>query len=209
MRYALTAVALAVAVSSTPAGPSTLPNLAAFVLPTVVVVKSNLGQYCSGAIIHRRRVVTNKHCTEGATNFTVRTVDGREMPGALVGQSADIDVAVLRIEPVNDVEVATIADSNTVRVGDMVMAVGHPYTLDWTVSVGFVSHLARLLPGFGVFMQHTAAINPGNSGGPLFNLRGEVIGINSMKRDGEGLSFAISSNAVLAAIMDIEAASVR
>jgi serine protease Do len=169
----------------------------------VVRLHSDIGALCSGIVVSEVRVLTNKHCTEGATEFKVKFHDGQIVAGKVFGISEDIDIAIIQI-PQTRVSIAVFADSNTVKVGDSVVAIGHPYGLDWTVTSGIVSALERVIFPFGVFLQHDASINPGNSGGPLFNILGEVIGVNSMYRD-DGLAFAISSNDALAAMRKIGA----
>jgi serine protease Do len=169
----------------------------------VVRLRSDVGALCSGIVVSEVRVLTNKHCTEYATKFKVKFYDGREVEGTVLGISEDIDIAIIQI-PQTRVTIAIFADSNTVKVGDSVIAIGHPYGLDWTVTSGIVSALERIIFPFGVFLQHDASINPGNSGGPLFNILGEVIGVNSMYRD-DGISLAITSNDALAAMRKIGA----
>lgn len=174
-------------------------------LDVVIRLEADTGALCSGIVVSEVQVLTNKHCTEGATEFRVRFRDGRVVAGKLLGISEQIDIAIIQI-PQTRAIVAVFADSNSVKVGDSVIAIGHPYGLDWTATHGMVSALARTIFPYGVFMQHDAPINPGNSGGPLFNILGQVIGINSMMRNGaQGLSFAITSNDALEAMRKINA----
>jgi S1-C subfamily serine protease len=167
-------------------------------LDVVVRLESDAGALCSGIIMSEVRVLTNRHCTEGANEFKVKFHDGREITGIPAGISETIDIAIIQI-PQTRATIAVFADSNTVKVGDKVIAIGHPYGLNWTVTQGMVSALKRTIEPYGIFTQHDAAINPGNSGGPLFNMLGEVIGVNSMVRS-ENIGLAISSNDALEAV---------
>jgi serine protease Do len=141
-------------------------------------------------------VLTNAHVVAGADEVTVKLTDQREFRAKVLGSDAATDVAVLKIEAKN-LPVVTLGNPADTRVGDWVVAIGTPYGLDNTVTSGIVSAKSRSLPGDGVvpFIQTDAAVNPGNSGGPLFNLKGEVVGINSQifSRSGgfQGVAFAI------------------
>jgi serine protease Do len=170
-------------------------------LPTVVYIKSDVGAICAGVIVENR-ILTNKHCTDGMTSWEVTLYNGSIYPATLLGQAQDIDIAVLTI-PTTLLTNAIVADSNTVKVGDDVLAIGHPYNLQWSVSKGIVSALNRTIPDFGTYIQTDAAINPGNSGGGLFNSMGELVGINSARGNGESLGFAISSNDAMKAYRSI------
>ena len=141
-------------------------------------------------------VLTNAHVVAGADEVLVKLTDQREYRAKVLGSDSATDVAVLKIEARN-LPVVTLGDPSKTRVGDWVVAIGTPYGLDNTVTSGIVSAKSRALPGDGVvpFIQTDAAVNPGNSGGPLFNLTGEVVGINSQifSRTGgfQGVAFAI------------------
>jgi serine protease Do len=141
-------------------------------------------------------VLTNAHVVADAEEVTVKLTDQREFKAKVLGSDKRTDVAVLKIDA-RDLPTVRIGDPATTRVGEWVVAIGAPYGLDNTVTSGIVSAKARALPGESIvpFIQTDAAVNPGNSGGPLFNLRGEVIGINSQifSRSGgfQGLAFAI------------------
>jgi S1-C subfamily serine protease len=185
------------------ASSSHAPALNPHLLEVVVRLESDAGALCSGVIVSEVRVLTNRHCTEGATSFQVKFYDGRVVDGTVAGKSEEIDVAIIQI-PQTRATIAVFADSNTAKVGDEVIAVGHPYGLEWSVTHGIVSGLARIIFPYGVFLQHDAAINPGNSGGPLFNILGQVIGINSMTR-AQNVGLAITSNDALAAMRKIGA----
>ncbi|MDI9246124.1 DegQ family serine endoprotease [Marinobacter sp. CHS3-4] len=152
----------------------------------------------SGFIVSRDGyVLTNNHVVEGADEIIVRLNDRRELPARLVGTDPRSDMAVLKIEDGDDLPVVKIGRSKDLKVGEWVLAIGSPFGFDYTVTAGIVSALGRSLPSenYVPFIQTDVAINPGNSGGPLFNLDGEVIGINSQiyTRSGGfmGVSFAI------------------
>jgi serine protease Do len=153
----------------------------------------------SGFIVDERGfVVTNAHVIDGADTIQVRIADGRRVPGTVVGKDNRVDLALLKIDATG-LTAIPIADSNTVRVGEFVMALGHPFNLEHSVSFGIVSRkgapLTVAAPGFD-FIQTDAAINPGNSGGPLVNMAGEVVGVNSMAARNGSIGFAIPSNLV-------------
>lgn len=141
-------------------------------------------------------ILTNTHVVDAAEEITVRLTDKREFRAKVIGTDKRTDVAVLKIEA-SALPVAKIGDPNNLRVGEWVVAIGSPFGFDNTVTAGIVSAKGRSLPqeNFVPFIQTDVAINPGNSGGPLFNMRGEVVGINSMifSRTGGfmGVSFAI------------------
>jgi serine protease Do len=144
-------------------------------------------------------IVTNAHVVEGADWIQVRTFDGRRFTATLLGQDARVDLAVIKIEGGGQLPVLSFGDANRLRVGEFVMALGHPFGLEHSVSLGIVSRkgapLTVAAPGFD-FIQTDAAINPGNSGGPLVNMAGEVVGINTMAARNGSLGFAIPSNLV-------------
>lgn len=145
------------------------------------------------------QILTNAHVVEGATTIVVKLADDTEQPARLLGIDTATDVALLKIDATN-LPTVKLGDSSTVEVGDWVLAIGSPFGLERTATQGIVSATGRSLPDgtYVPFIQTDAAVNPGNSGGPLFNTRGEVIGINSQiySRDGGymGLSFAIPVN---------------
>jgi len=145
-------------------------------------------------------VLTNNHVIQGADDISVTLQDGRSLEASVVGTDPDTDLAVIRI-PSEDLEALPLADSDQLRVGDFVVAVGNPFGLGQTVTSGIVSALGRT--GFrGLeyqnFIQTDASINPGNSGGALINLRGELVGINSAiftpSGGNVGIGFAIPSS---------------
>jgi serine protease Do len=141
-------------------------------------------------------VLTNAHVVDGASTVTVRLTDGRDFEAKVIGVDKRTDVAVLRIDA-KGLPTVRIGNPANTRVGEWVVAIGSPYGFENTVTAGIVSAKSRSLPeeNYVPFIQTDAAVNPGNSGGPLFNLAGEVIGVNSQiySRTGgyQGLSFAI------------------
>ncbi len=141
-------------------------------------------------------ILTNAHVVRDAKEVTVKLTDRREYRAKVLGSDPKTDVAVLKIEAKN-LQTVPIAKANDLKVGEWVLAIGSPFGFDNTVTAGVVSAKGRSLPdGSNVpFIQTDVAVNPGNSGGPLFNLRGEVVGINSQiySQNGgyQGLSFAI------------------
>ena len=119
---------------------------------------------------------------KGADEITVKMADKREYTGQVVGTDPKTDLAVVRFKPDRDLTVATLGNSDNLRVGEWAIAIGNPFGLDQTVTVGVISATGRSDVGVATyenFIQTDASINPGNSGGPLLNLRGEVIGINT------------------------------
>ncbi len=153
----------------------------------------------SGVIVSKEgHILTNHHVIANMEEIRVQLTDGRILPATLIGSDEAVDIAVLRVDA-PDLTPLPLGDSDEVRVGQMVIAVGNPFGLQETVTRGIVSAKGRALPDSGVgFLQTDAAVNPGNSGGPLLNLRGEIIGINSSiySQSGgwAGISFAIPSN---------------
>jgi serine protease Do len=154
----------------------------------------------SGFIVQADGVIlTNAHVVEGADEVRVRLSDRREFKGKVLGVDKPSDIAVVKIEA-KGLPVVKLGDPARVRVGEWVLAIGSPFGFESTATVGIVSATSRSLPDgtYVPFIQTDAAVNPGNSGGPLFNLRGEVIGINSQiySRTGgyEGIAFAIPIN---------------
>jgi serine protease Do len=141
-------------------------------------------------------VLTNAHVVEGADEVRVRLIDRREFKGKVVGADKATDIAVVKIEA-KGLPVVKLGDPAQIKVGEWVLAIGSPFGFENTVTAGIVSATSRSLPDgtYVPFIQTDAAVNPGNSGGPLFNLKGEVIGINSQiySRTGgfQGIAFAV------------------
>lgn len=153
-------------------------------------------------------ILTNAHVVDGANVVTVKLTDKREFKAKVVGADKQSDVAVLKIDASN-LPTVKIGDPRKSKVGQWVVAIGSPYGFDNTVTSGIISAKSRSLPNenYTPFIQTDVPVNPGNSGGPLFNLQGEVIGINSMiySRTGgfQGLSFAIPINEAIKVKDDI------
>jgi serine protease DegQ len=167
---------------------------------------SSLG---SGIIVDAKRglALTNHHVIAKADEIRVTLNDGRTLKATLVGADPETDVAVLRV-PTQGLTALPLADSDRLKVGDFVVAIGNPFGLNQTVTSGIVSGLGRAglgIEGYESFIQTDASINPGNSGGPLVNLRGELVGINTaiLAPGGGniGIGFAIPIN-MASAIMD-------
>lgn len=156
----------------------------------------------SGVIINAKEgyVVTNNHVVDNADDITVKLTDGREFKAKKIGADEQSDIALLKIDA-KDLTELKLSDSDTLRVGDFVVAIGNPFGLSQTVTSGIVSALGRSglnIGGYEDFIQTDAAINRGNSGGALVNLRGELVGINTAifgpNGGNVGIGFAIPSN---------------
>ena len=156
----------------------------------------------SGFIFADGLVMTNAHVVNGSDKVIVGLTNGKKLNAKLVGQDFFTDIAVLKIEGKGPWPKAKLGDSRKLKVGDWAIAVGNPFGLENTVTLGIISNLKRNVTQLGIYdkklelIQTDAAINPGNSGGPLLNSNGEVIGINTLIRSGPGagLSFAIPIN---------------
>ncbi|MFT6265888.1 MAG: serine protease Do [Oleiphilaceae bacterium] len=165
--------------------------------------KKQLQSMGSGFIVSEDGIVlTNNHVIEGADEIYVRFNDRRELKATLIGSDKRSDLAVLKVEA-NDLPAVKLGKSKKLKVGEWVFAIGSPFGFDYTVTAGIVSAKGRSLPNenYVPFIQTDVAINPGNSGGPLFNMDGEVVGINSQiyTRSGGfmGVSFAIPIDVAL------------
>jgi len=155
-------------------------------------------------------IVTNEHVIRDADEIVVRLSDRSEYRAKVIGADVRTDVAVLRIQPPGKLPVATLGDSSRLRVGEFAIAVGNPFGLESTVTLGVVSATGRNADpdheGGDDFIQTDASINPGNSGGPLLNAQGEVVGINtSMVTTAQGIGFAIPINTVRSVEQDLVA----
>lgn len=153
----------------------------------------------SGVIVDPQgHIITNNHVVGDAHEVEVRLSDRTKFIAQVIGKDPDTDLAVLKISSDRPLPYATLGDSGTVKVGQWVLAVGNPFGLDRTVTLGVVSGIGREnmnLSKYENFIQTDASINPGNSGGPLFNMRGDVIGINTaIINFAQGIGFAIPSN---------------
>jgi serine protease Do len=162
----------------------------------------------SGFIIDKDGfVVTNNHVIEDADQIKVKLKDEREFDAEIVGRDPNTDIALLKITSGQDLPTAKLGDSDELKVGQWVVAIGSPFGLEHTVTAGIVSAKGRVIGSgpYDDFIQTDASINPGNSGGPLLNLNGEVIGINTaIVASGQGIGFAIPVNLAKGIIMALK-----
>ncbi|MBW1991384.1 MAG: DegQ family serine endoprotease [Deltaproteobacteria bacterium] len=162
----------------------------------------------SGFIIDPKGlVITNNHVIEGADKIKVKLAGGKEYRAEVKGRDPKTDLALLQIKGQGPFPYLTLGDSDAIRVGDWVVAVGNPFGLGHTVTQGIISAKGRVIGAgpYDNFLQTDAAINPGNSGGPLINLKGEVVGINTaIVATGQGIGFAIPSNLAKTIIPQLE-----
>ena len=202
--------------------PTSLAPLVKAVSPGVVNVSTvPLGPRGKGGASSRRSlgsgfvispdgfVVTNNHVVQAAQGILVQLADGREYMAEVIGRDDATDVALLRLQDApGDLPLVYLGDSDAMAVGDWVVAIGNPFGLDHSVSHGMISAKERVLGigAFDDFIQTDALINPGNSGGPLFNMRGEVIGVNTaIISQGQGIGFALPINMVKELIPNLRA----
>jgi serine protease Do len=139
-------------------------------------------------------IVTNNHVVDGANEIKVKLADGREFDASIVGRDPKTDLALIRIKGASNLTPITMGNSDELKVGGWVVAIGSPFGLEQTVTAGIVSAKGRIIGSgpYDNFIQTDASINPGNSGGPLINMKGEVIGINTaIVASGQGIGFAI------------------
>ncbi len=157
--------------------------------------QSSLG---SGFVIDREGyIVTNNHVIENADEIKVMLANGKAFDATVVGRDPKTDVALIKVEPSSDLDPLEMGDSDELRVGSWVVAIGSPFGLEQTVTAGIVSAKGRIIGSgpYDDFIQTDASINPGNSGGPLINMKGEVVGINTaIIAAGQGIGFAIPIN---------------
>ena len=166
----------------------------------------------SGVIISADgEILTNNHVIEGPrgaldNTLEVKTSDGKSYKAKVLGRDKELDIALVKIEA-NHLPFAKLGDSDAMRIGEWVVAIGNPLGLDHTVTAGIISAKGRTVTtGISSFLQTDAAINRGNSGGPLLNLHGEIIGINTMIRaDGQNIGFAVPSTMIQRALRDLRA----
>lgn len=196
-----------------------LSELYQAVLPGVVAILTDTGLGSGFVFDSEGHVVTNNHVVEGASVVEVDFASGFKAHGTVIGTDADADIAVIKVDaPADQIHPLAIGDSNSLLIGQSVVAIGNPFGLDGTMTLGIISGLGRTQlahaapEGGGAFsnadiIQTDAAINPGNSGGPLFNLNGEVVGVNQSIRTNNidqttgnavnsGVGFSISINLV-------------
>ncbi len=177
----------------------TLTKLAEKSFKETVLIKTGNGLGSGVVYTASGHVLTNAHVVGSVKTVRVQFSDGTVLEGRVIGApDTETDVAVVKVEPKGTLAVAVFADSNEIKRGDMVYAIGAPRGLDYSVTAGIVSGLHRDISGSAQeTIQTDAAINPGNSGGPLYNIKGEVIGLNVMIRgDSNNLGFTIPSNDV-------------
>lgn len=152
----------------------------------------------SGVVISENgEILTNNHVVEGAREVVVTFSDKEEYTGQIIGRDPKTDLAIIRINPKKPLHAAVMGNSDQLQVGDWVMAVGNPFGLSHTVTSGIVSAKGRTIGAgpYDNFIQTDASINPGNSGGPLYNMKGELVGINTaIIAQGQGIGFAIPIN---------------
>ena len=157
-------------------------------------------------------ILTNNHVVEKATEIKVKFQNGKEYDAKIVGRDPKTDLALIQTTPGKDFpKPAVLGDSDTIRVGDWVMAVGNPFGLGETVTTGIISGTGRIIGAgpYDDFLQTDAAINPGNSGGPLFDMNGAVVGINTaIVAQGQGIGFAIPINIAKTLLPQLKAGKV-
>ena len=142
-------------------------------------------------------ILTNNHVVQGADEILVKLSDGRDFKARVIGADPKSDLAVIKIETHEDLPIVTLGNSDNLDIGDWVLAIGNPFGLTQTVTAGILSAKGRVIGAgpYDNFLQTDASINPGNSGGPLFNLKGEVVGVNTaIIAGGQGIGFAIPIN---------------
>jgi serine protease Do len=154
----------------------------------------------SGFVIHPSGyIVTNAHVVERSSSVQVRLASGRRLTGTVIGRDRRVDLALLKVDVAEPLPVLPLGDSERLAVGELVLALGHPFGLEQTVSLGIVSRkgapLQASAPGFD-FIQTDAAVNPGNSGGPLVDMGGQVVGVNTMAARNGSIGFAIPINLI-------------
>ncbi|AWV90205.1 Do family serine endopeptidase [Bradymonas sediminis] len=156
--------------------------------------KPQTGQGSGFIIDEDGYILTNNHVIDGASEITVILKDGHSYPAKVIGHDAQTDIALLKIEPDEKLPAVKLGKSKDLKVGQWVVAIGNPFGLDYSVTAGIISAKGRNIGAgpYDNFLQTDASINPGNSGGPLFNMNGEVIGVNTaIRRDGQGIGFAV------------------
>lgn len=162
----------------------------------------------SGFIIsHDGYIFTNSHVVEQADKILVKISDGREYEAKVIGRDPKTDIALIKIKPSESLPVVEIGDSEKLRVGEWVIAIGNPFGLEQTVTAGIVSAKGRVIGAgpYDNFIQTDASINPGNSGGPLFNMEGKVVGINTaIVAQGQGIGFAIPIDMAKSILPDLK-----
>ena len=173
------------------------------VAQAVISIKTDVAQGSGFIITSDGYVVTNAHVLENAKYAKAITADYEEYAMSLVGYSSTLDLALLKIDDSN-LDYLDFADSDNVKVGEKVIAIGNPYGLSFSVTEGIISAVQRIINGYGgKYIQTDTAINSGNSGGPLINTDGEVVGVNNLKIEADNIGFALESNYVVDEINNI------
>jgi serine protease Do len=152
-------------------------------------------------------IITNNHVVEQVDKIIVKLSDGKEYEAKVIGKDAKTDIALIKIKATDSLPVAETGDSDKLRVGDWVVAIGNPFGLEQTVTAGIVSAKGRVIGAgpYDNFIQTDASINPGNSGGPLFNMEGKVVGINTaIVAQGQGIGFAIPISMAKSILPDLK-----
>lgn len=170
---------------------------------TVVTVKTDISQGTGFIISPDGYLVTNAHILSGAKEFQISDYEQKSISAQFIGYDPELDIALIKIE--GSYEFLTLENSDEVKTGEKVIAIGNPLGLQFSVSEGIVSGVHRTDESkLGTYIQTDAALNPGNSGGPLINRQGKVIGINNFKiGGGESLGFALESNYIKEAVNKI------
>jgi serine protease Do len=162
----------------------------------------------SGFIISKDGyILTNNHVIDKVDRIKVKLSNGKEYDAVIIGKDDKTDLALIKIKPQSDLPIVKFGDSDRLRVGDWVVAIGNPFGLERTITSGIVSAKGRVIGAgpYDNFIQTDASINPGNSGGPLFNLSGEVVGVNTaIVARGQGIGFAIPVNTAKSIIEDLK-----
>jgi S1-C subfamily serine protease len=165
------------------------------VIKSVVTIRTDVSQGSGFVIADEGYIVTNAHVMEGAKAATIITYDGQIHKVLLIGQDSNMDIALLKISEV-DYRPLILENSESVQIGEKVIAIGNPLGLQFSVSEGIISGINRKgTNGLNYYIQTDASLNPGNSGGPLIGVNGKVVGINNFKISGsENIGFALESN---------------
>lgn len=162
-------------------------------VPSVVTIKTNVAQGTGFLVTQDGYLITNAHVLSGAKYANIVTYDKETLNAELIGYNLDMDIALLKI--LGSYSALILGNSDDVKVGEKVIAIGNPLGLSFSVTEGIISGVNREGPNnLPAYIQTDAALNPGNSGGPLIDTTGEVIGINNYKASGENLGFALESN---------------
>ncbi len=152
-------------------------------------------------------IITNAHVIEGAEKIVVSLTDKKDYEAKLIGKDTNTDIALIKINPETKLPAVKLGNSDILKIGDWVMAIGNPFGLSHSVTIGIVSAKFRIIGAgpYDQFIQTDAAINPGNSGGPLIDMKGQVIGINSaIVASGQGIGFAIPINMAKEILMELK-----